>query len=345
LRLVGLLTLILGLAAGTLLIAHYGAGAVGQALLTVGWAGFLAINLVHLAIIALCGSAWRLLLPPAERPARWTFFWGRLVREAGSELLPLSQLGGLVMGGRAANLAGLPGLNAASSSVVDATMELLAQLAFAALALAVLAFLRPQAPFLGWVALGLAGALALAALVIVVQHRGVALLEGIAERLSHQWAGRAAWPTGAIQQSIHRLYGRRRGLGAGFLLHFFCWLASAVEAWLALWFMGNALGLGAMIAIEGLLYAARAMAFAVPAALGVQEGAYVLLGGLFGLPPEVALALSLLKRARGLLLGVPPLLLWQALEGRRLWRGRRLAPGLAPGEQRPAGLPVSPDRR
>jgi hypothetical protein len=58
----------------------------------------------------------------------------------------------------------------------------------------------------------------------------------------------------------------------------------------------------------------------VPAALGIQEGAYVVLGGLFGISPEVALALSLLKRARSLLLGVPPLLLWQVAEGRLLWR-------------------------
>src|SRR5262249_16230404 len=151
-------------------------------------------------------------------------------------------------------------------------------------------------------------------LVIAIQHRGIALLERIADRLSRQWSAGATWPPGAIQESVHRIYSRRHGLLAGFLLHLFCWLASAAEAWLALIFMGSPLSLGAMIAIEGLLYAARAMAFAVPAALGIQEGAYVLLGGMFGLPPDVALALSLLKRARGLVLGVPPLVLWQIVE-------------------------------
>jgi hypothetical protein len=40
----------------------------------------------------------------------------------------------------------------------------------------------------------------------------------------------------------------------------------------------------------------------------VQEGGYLLLAPLAGLPPDAALALSLAKRARELLLGAPGLL-------------------------------------
>jgi len=75
-----------------------------------------------------------------------------------------------------------------------------------------------------------------------------------------------------------------------------------------------------VLVIEGLLYAVRSVAFAVPNAVGVQEGTYILLGGSFGLTPEMALALSLLKRARDLALGSPVLAACQFLEGRRLWR-------------------------
>ena len=52
-------------------------------------------------------------------------------------------------------------------------------------------------------------------------------------------------------------------------------------------------------------------------ALGVQEGAYVLLAPLFGVGTDTALAMSVLKRARDVAIGVPVLLLWQAAEGRR----------------------------
>jgi hypothetical protein len=66
-------------------------------------------------------------------------------------------------------------------------------------------------------------------------------------------------------------------------------------------------------------------------AVGVQEGAYIILGAAFGLTPEMALALSLLKRARDLAIGLPALGVWQAEEGGRLWR--RLTP-------RPVAFPV-----
>ena len=324
-KLAGILALLLGLLAGTLLIAHYGVAAVGEALLTIGWTGFLVIILLHLAILFLCGIAWFVLVPPTERGGPWPFVWGRLVREAGSEILPLSQLGGLVMGGRAASLAGLSGKVTAASSVVDATMELLGQLAFAALGLAILIVLHPEAPFITATALTLVGALVVVVLFIGVQRRGFVLLERIAERLSRQWSATGIWAPGAIQDSIRCTYQRHGRLLAGFLLHLLAWIAGAFEAWVALRFMGSPLPVGAVIAIEGLLAAARGIAFAVPAALGIQEGAYVVLGGLFGLPPDTALALSLLKRARGLTLGVPPLLLWQIAEGRQLLRRRKAA--------------------
>ncbi len=325
-KLFGISALLLGLLAGMLLIDSVGFGAVGQALLAVGWTGFFAVAAFHLGTVVLCGIAWFVVAPPAERPRCRVFVWGRLVREAVSEILPLSQLGGFVVGGRAASLAGLSGRLAAASSVVDATVELLAQIVFAALALAIVAALRPEAPFIGPVALALAAALLVAILFVAAQSRGVAMLERIADRFIRQWSRSASWAPGAIQDTVHRIYGQRGRLLSGFLLHLLGWVASAVEAWLALLFMGDPLGLAAVIAIEGLVYAARAMAFAVPAALGVQEGAYVVLGGLFGLTPDAALALSLLKRARGLLLGVPPVVIWQLAEGRRLWhRGRPAA--------------------
>jgi hypothetical protein len=70
----------------------------------------------------------------------------------------------------------------------------------------------------------------------------------------------------------------------------------------------------------------RSAAFAVPAGLGVQEGGYLVVGNLLGIPGEGAFALSLVARAREIGLGIPGLITWQVIEARRLWRGRaRLA--------------------
>jgi hypothetical protein len=95
---------------------------------------------------------------------------------------------------------------------------------------------------------------------------------------------------------------------------------SAVEVWIALRVGGAPLGFATVLVIESLVYAIRTVAFAIPNAVGVQEGAYILIGATFGLTPEMALAISLLKRARDLVIGLPALGTWQAVEGGRLWR-------------------------
>ncbi|MGA9604701.1 MAG: hypothetical protein WBQ82_11370, partial [Methyloceanibacter sp.] len=57
----------------------------------------------------------------------------------------------------------------------------------------------------------------------------------------------------------------------------------------------------------------------------IQEGGYILLGAMFGLSPEVALGLSLLKRGREIATGLPCLIIWQSVESRRLWSKERRA--------------------
>ena len=64
------------------------------------------------------------------------------------------------------------------------------------------------------------------------------------------------------------------------------WVASGVEAWIALRLMGANLSVGSVIVIESLLYAIRSVAFPMPSAFGIQEGAYVLLGMWFGFGPK-----------------------------------------------------------
>jgi hypothetical protein len=88
--------------------------------------------------------------------------------------------------------------------------------------------------------------------------------------------------------------------------------------------MGYPLDFGDAVIIESLMHAVRGASFAVPGALGAQEGGLIVLCAIFNIPPEAALALSLVKRIPDLVIGVPGLLAWQALEGWN-FRGRRRA--------------------
>jgi glycosyltransferase 2 family protein len=308
-----------GLAAAVVLLDCSGFRRVGSSLLEVGWSGFLAIVVFHLGIVFLCGAAWFVLVPQLYRPGLRTFLLGRLVRNS-SEILPLSHVGGFIMGARAASVAGLSGSMSFASTIVDITMELLAQLVYVALAVVIFAMLRPGNALIRVVTSGLAAALIVAIAFTAAQRRGFAILETIANRLTLQSAAVAADGAAAIHKCIEVIYARFSGPFSGFLLHLFCWIASAAEAWFALRLMGANPGFVAVISIEGLVCAARAAAFVVPSALGVQEGAYVVLGGLYGISPGTALALSLIKRARDLALGVPSLCVWQFMEGGRIWR-------------------------
>ncbi len=95
-------------------------------------------------------------------------------------------------------------------------------------------------------------------------------------------------------------------------------------------FMGHPVSIGEALVIESLLHAVRGAAFAIPGALGAQEGALVVLCAAFGIPPEQAIALSLVKRAADVVLGMPGLLGWQMLEWGRLLPSYRRQPAREP---------------
>jgi len=316
-RSVPLLVAAVGLACLGGLVIHFGVAAVLRCLFTVGWTGFGAICVIQLVLIAAMGVAWRVLL---RRAPLWAAIWARLIRDSASEVLPLSQVGGYVAGARAIAVTGVAGSTAAASTIVDVTLEFLAQIAYTAIALSWLLYRDPRARVAAPVAAGLAVAVVLAIGFLIVQRRGFGVLDRLAGALGQGWAERTAAGAAGLHAAISVIYARRTGLWASFAIHLVCWLVSAAEIWLALRFLGAPLGLGAVLVIESLLYAIRSVAFAVPNAVGVQEAAYVVLGLSFGLTPQTALALSLLKRGRDLAIGVPALGAWQLVESERLCR-------------------------
>jgi putative membrane protein len=333
-KLFSVLAAVLGLSLIAALVFHFGPQAVTRSLIAVGWTGFAAVCSIHLALMAVMGIAWGVLMPGTSL---WVAVWGRLVRDSGSELLPLSQIGGYVLGARAVTLAGVDGTTATASTIVDVTLELFGQLAYTALGLLCLIYVKPDAAIATPVVAGLAVAALLAAGFVVVQRRGFDLFDRFARVLGRGWADRTAAGAAALHTALTAIYRRRGRVFSCFVLHLACWIASTVEAWVALDFAGVPLGFATLVVIESLLYAARSVAFAVPNAVGVQEGAYILLGASFGLTPEMALALSLLKRARDLTIGLPALIAWQLLESGRLWRRIAAPERIRPAEKRNPG--------
>jgi uncharacterized membrane protein YbhN (UPF0104 family) len=125
-----------------------------------------------------------------------------------------------------------------------------------------------------------------------------------------------------MDADVLRLYGERRAVLASGCWHMLVWFVGIAEVWYALHLLGHPVDLRTALLFESLGQAIRTGAFAVPGALGIQEGGYVLVGGALGIEPGVALGLSLVRRVRELLLGVPGLASWQASAIRRAFRKR-----------------------
>lgn len=305
-----------GLGAIGFIVFRVGVGPVIAALLAIGW-GFGVLIAWRLALIWLMGASWRVLGTGGVPAGTLRYAWARLLRDSASECLPLSPVGGFVIGGRALVIAGVPAAWATASTVADVTIELGAQLAYVLFGLLTVARRHLAAPLVHSIAVGVVVLGAGAAAFAVLQWIGGALAERVLRRALPD---RAAGALGTVATLLAALWRRPGRVLASFALHGLDWLGNGVEAFIALALMGRPIPLGHALAIDSLLYGLRSFAFMVPNAVGVQEAGYVLLGGLFGVAPPTALALSLLRRGRDVAVGAPALLAWQFLEGRRALR-------------------------
>lgn len=306
---------VLGFAVAVFLIFRVGLAPILQAVTSVGPGGFALICAYTLALILILGSGWAVLVG-GEAPFS-TFIVGRQIRDSASDVLPFSQLGGIVIGARAVVLRGLSAPVAFASAIADVTTELMAQIVFIALGVAIcidqLRLAASTAPLVNALLIGVALMIPGVGAFVVLQQRGSKFAESLAER----WLPNAVKHAAAFHESIERIYAARGRLALSATIHLLGWIGSGIGTWITLSLMGGRIPLVAAIGIEALLAALRSAFVFVPSAIGVQEVGYATLLPLFGLPPELGLGASLLKRARELTIGIPVLLAWQAMEGRR----------------------------
>ncbi len=308
---------LLGVGLALYLVFYIGFAPVASAVARIGFRGFTVLCLYALAVFPLLALAWFVLLPPGSTAGFRILLWARLVREAASDVLPFSQLGAIALGARAAILHGVSAPLAFASTIVDVTTELLAQIAFIALGLGILSKHVPPTAFSAslakYVLIGLACAVFAGAVLLALQRYGHRLTSRIAVRL----LPRAAAQTSAVGAMLDAIHASRFKVAISASTHLAAWIASGVGVWIAFRLMGAHVDLLAVLAVESFVCAVKSAAVLVPAGLGIQEATYAVLAPLLGVGAEFGLAVSLLKRARDIALGVPILLVFQAVEGRR----------------------------
>jgi putative membrane protein len=321
---------LLGLAGAglfTVLLIRQGAPQVGAAFVSAGWA-IAAVVIYHLAVpVFLDAIAWWLLFPNSDRLSLWQLFWMRWIGESVSTLVPSAAVGGDVVRARLAALHGASVPTAAASVLVDITLGVFVQIAFTLAGLALIVSVRGHEGFVRPTLIGaLLGIIAIVGFYIVQRLGMFRFIGVIISRLANSSDWHSLINSGqTLDRTIRTLYARRRGV-----IGCCVWTAASLvlgsgEIWIALHAIGLQATLVNALIFQSVILAIRSAMFPVPGALGVQEGGYVVVGNLLGIPGDAAFALSLIARVRELILGIPGLITWQLFEARRLWRARLAA--------------------
>jgi putative membrane protein len=323
-RLARALIAVAGLAVAAYLVAAHGFDQVFRALHLAGWQGLVAVTALHSVPTVLCGVAWWLLLRAHSELSWPTYVWVRWLRDGLDSIVPVLPISGELISIRLLALRGVAYADA--GTVVDLTAELLTQAVFAAVGLALLHLGHPRARDQLWIALGIVAMAMQYMGFMLAQRKGLfRLIQHPFDWLRRRKPGASNAPAfHALHERILTLY-RARGAFVGcLLLHLVAWFISGLESWLGLQFMHQPRSVADVLALESLVFAIRSVAFFIPLGAGIQEGGYVLIGSLLGIPAPLALAVALLRRGRDLCIGVPALLFWQGIEVRVMGRGEAL---------------------
>jgi putative membrane protein len=326
---------LIGLALAIVLIGVFGAGSVWSAFMAVGW-GAVLVALVRAVETSGAGVAWAWLLPQDKRPPLRIFALLRWIREAINCLLPVAQVGGDLIGARLLTFWGPSGGEAGASIIVDLFVQTLTQFIFTLIGVALLIAYAGDTALARWVLVGLAiMAPALVGFFAAQRFGGFKLVEKLFARLARNPKWAALGGVASLNDCLQAIYRRPKALAAAASLHLVIWFVGVWEIDFALRFMGHELPYLHVLIIESLAQAVRGAAFVVPGAIGVQEGGFIALCAIFGIPAPTAIALSLVKRLPEVVLGIPGLLIWQGLEGRRLL-GRGNADNIGPPLRKPS---------
>lgn len=314
-----LVATLIGLAILVYLVLANGGAAIETAIASAGF-GILWVVAAHFPQSLFSSLGWRALVPTKAKPSAASFFGFRLIRESINGLLPVGQVGGEFVNVRLLGQRGVPLSSAGASLAVDKTLEIVSQIAFTLLGMALLMLDPAQAGIGQMIGGALAGAVAVIAAFILAQRFGLfRLLEEGVLKLARKQQWKGAESLVGLHDEIVALYKSPRRLVWGTLLHLISWSLGAVEIWAALHVVGIDVDPRAALIVESLGQAFKSLGFAIPGALGVQEGGLILACGLVGVNAQGAIELSLLKRIRELTIGLPGLLAWQWIEGKRLF--------------------------
>jgi putative membrane protein len=264
---------------------------------------------------------WLILLHPydPQRRARLGYLtWVSSVRDAIDRLLPVASVGGGIVGVRLVRWRGLDAAAVSASVIVEILLTLIASYMFTFVGLFLLSDFGAIGHTYRRLLLAFALSLPVPAITALLLRYGSVFAR--MQRLLRPFVSESTLSEAAasLDRELRACLHRGRSLLAAGALQFAALISGSFEVWFALRLFGHPVGAKSALILESMTQAVRHLAFVIPAGLGVQEAGLVIFGHVLGVSSELALAVSMAKRMREILCGLPSLMSWQWLEGRRL---------------------------
>jgi putative membrane protein len=314
------IALALGLAVLVTLVVREGAQSIASLLRHAGWLLLLLVPL-HAMPLLLDVMGWRSLILGRTRIR--ALFVIASIREAINRLLPVANIGGELVGIRLLTREGISGTGAATSVIVEVLLFLFSQYLFLTLGVACLLNITGSIRATGALLIAAAGGLPVILVLLWLLRSGM-FFKAI-ERLASRIFDSNGQPSSVITRltrldtAVRELTAARGRLARAMIWQLAGLIGGCSETWLALRWLGHPLSLAGSVALESFTLAARSLIFVAPSGLGVQEAGLVALGQVLGLGTDLALALSLAKRMREILFGLPALAAWQWMTRAEAW--------------------------
>jgi uncharacterized protein (TIRG00374 family) len=303
-RALKVLYLLIGVALLGLVIAEADFAQVGEQISRVG-AWFFVILAVYFAAFALDSMTWHMTIPSLPLTAQWAYrVWKlRMVGEAFNTVMPAGGMGGEPV--KAAYLKkhyGVGYKEGAASLILAKTINMIALAGFLVGGFVIM--IQGQSLPRAYESVAIAGLAALLLAVLLffaIQRFGITSLTGT-------WISK--WRYGKridavlhhiedMDQRLVRFYVGDRGRFVVALgLAFVNWLLGAVEIYYAMKFIGHPVSWADAWIIEALAQLMRTGAFFIPAGIGAQEGAFLLVCGAITGLPSVGVSVSVIRRVR-----------------------------------------------
>ena len=289
--------------------------------------GILLVALFIPPDLVLRTLSWRLLFTPGRTPSFANTAFAMWIGSSVNFLLPVATIGGEFVKARILTLRSVRGVDATASVLLDKTVQAVSVLLWALIGIGFLVVVAQDEPMVTVALVGTALMLLGIAGFVVVQIGGAF---GKFSRPAAALSNSQRWKSliesaDDLDAIIAELYRRPGVIAISTGLRMAKRVVMAGEVWLIAWLIDVPLGLEQVVILNSLAIALRSAAFVVPSGIGVQEGGYVMVGALLGLPADAMLTISLATRLGELIEGLPGLLAWQFDEGGAYWRRRKQA--------------------